>query len=316
MVGVGVLVGVVLWLASPVWGQSVGPEITSVGPFPVAEGVTAVTTLTATDSDPDPGDLVWSLAGEVDDAGEDTAAFTLSESGVLAFSSAKDYESFDDADGDGVYELTVRVSDGTNEDLADLEVILSNVVELTEVTGPSTVTFAENDWSRVATFSASSSQDSDGVVWVLGGADAARFSMDDPRGALRFSLDVVAPSIFSKPPDFEVPVDSDSDNVYEVTVQPTTASDSTATPMVVTVTVTDADEDGTLSLSTKRPRTGVEIAAVLSDPRRCGGRLTGVGVGAHRGQQQLGRDRRGGLVELHAGRGRRGELPAGQRHLQ
>ena len=183
VVGVAVLVGAVLWLASPVWGQNAaGPEITSTGPFAVAEGATAVTTLTADDSDTDPGDLVWSLAGEVDDAGEDTAAFTLSESGLLAFSSAKDYESFDDADGDGIYELTVRVSDSTNEDLADLEVILGNVVELTEVTGPSTVTFAENDWSRVATFSGSSSQDSDGVVWVLGGADAARFSMDDPGG--------------------------------------------------------------------------------------------------------------------------------------
>ena len=267
VVGVVVLVGAVLWLASPVWGQSAaGPEITSTGPFDVDEGVTAVATLTADDSDTDPGDLVWSLAGEVDDAGEDTAAFTLSESGVLAFSSARDYESFDDADGDGVYELTVRVSDGTNEDLADLEVILGNVVELTEVTGPSTVTFAENDWSRVATFSASSSQDRDGVEWVLGGADAARFSMDDPLGALRFDLDAVYPSIFSKPPDFEVPVDSDSDNVYEVTVQPTTASDSTATPVVVKVTVTDADEAGTLALSTKRPRTGVEVTAVLSDP--------------------------------------------------
>ena len=266
MVGVGVLVGVVLWLASPVWGQSVGPEITSVGPFEVAEGTTEVATLTATDSDTDPGDLVWSLAGEVEDAGADTAAFTLSASGLLEFSSAKDYESFDDTDGDGVYLLTVRVSDGTSEDLADLNVVLGNVVELTEVTGPSTVTFAENDWSRVATFSASSSQDSDGVVWVLGGDDAARFSMDDPPGALRFDLDAVAPSIFSKPPDFEVPVDSDDDNVYEVTVQPTTTSDTTATSVTVTVTVTDADEAGTLALSTKRPRTGVEITAVLSDP--------------------------------------------------
>ena len=267
VVGVVVLVGAVLWLASPVWGQSAaGPEITSTGPFHVDEGTTEVTTLTADDSDTDPGDLVWSLAGEVDDAGEDTAAFTLSESGVLAFSSAPDYESFDDADGDGTYWVTVQVSDGTNEDFASFEVILGNVVELTEATGPSTVTFAENDWSRVATFSASSSQDSDGVEWVLGGDDAARFSMDDPLGALRFDLDVVAPSIFSKPPDFEVPVDSDSDNVYEVTVQPTTASDSTATPVVVTVTVTDADEAGALALSTKRPRTGVEITAVLSDP--------------------------------------------------
>ena len=104
VVGVVGLVGAVLWLASPVWGQSAsGPDITSTGPFDVDEGTFEVATLSADDSDTDPGDLVWSLAGEVDDAGEDTAAFTLSVSGVLAFSSAKDYESFDDTDGDGVY---------------------------------------------------------------------------------------------------------------------------------------------------------------------------------------------------------------------
>ena len=65
------------WLASFASAQgSAAPEITSSGPFSVDEGVTAVATLTADDSDTAIGDLVWSMTG-----GEDSGAFTLSASG-------------------------------------------------------------------------------------------------------------------------------------------------------------------------------------------------------------------------------------------
>ena len=113
-------------LVSPVWGQSAAvPVITSPGPFVVAEGSASVATLTASDADTDVGDLVWSKAG-----GADAAAVTLSESGVLAFGSAKDYEEPDDSDTDGTYEVTVQVSDGANDVTADLVVTLDNVIEL------------------------------------------------------------------------------------------------------------------------------------------------------------------------------------------
>ena len=258
---------VLLWVL-PAMGQfSAAPVITSAGPYEVDEGATSIATLTATDSDTAEADLVWSLAGDADGAAADTDAFTLSESGVLAFGSAKDYELPDDADADGIYELTVRVSDDdANEELADIDLILGNVIEITAITGPETVAFAENGWSRVATFTASSDADRDGVMWVLGGDDATLFSIDSPSGALRFALDKVMPSVFSKPPDYEAPVDTDTDNAYEVTVQPTTTSDTAAMAVAVAVAVTDADEDGTLALSTKRPRTGVTVTAALSDP--------------------------------------------------
>ena len=257
---------VLLWVV-PAMGQSdAAPEITGDLAFEVDEGETSITTLTATDDDTAPADLVWSLAGEVDNAGEDTDLFTLSESGELAFGSAKDFEVPDDVGADRTYELTVQVSDGFNDVTADLVVTLDNVIELVAIEGPSVVSFAENSWSRVATFTASSPQDRDGISWTLGGSDAAYFRIDKPSGALRFDLDAVAPVIVKKPPDFEAPVDSGTDNAYAVTLLPSSGLATAVTALSVTVTVTDADELGAVSLSTKRPRTGVEVTATLEDP--------------------------------------------------
>ncbi len=235
--------------------------VTSPGPFVVDEGVTSVATLTASDADTASGDLVWSVAG-----GADSALFSLSMVGVLEFVAAPDFELPGDADTDGVYELTVQVSDGVNDATADVLVTVSNVIELEAVEGPVTVGFEENGWGRVATFAASSDQDRDGIVWSLGGADAALFSLDEPLGALRFALGAVSPVIVSKPPDFEAPVDGDGDNVYVVTLLPSSPSETAASAVTVTVTVTDVDEPGTVSLSTKRPRVGVPVTATLSDP--------------------------------------------------
>ena len=255
-------VGVVGVLVLPVLGQSAAvPVITSGGSFAVDEGSTSVTILTASDDDTALGDLVWSKAG-----GADSAVLSLSTSGVLEFAVAPDFESPGDADTDGVYELAVQVSDGVNDVTADVLVTVSNVIELGTVEGPVTVDFEENDWSRVATFAASSDQDRDGIEWVLGGADAVRFSIDEPSGVLRFGLGAVSPVIVSKPPDFEAPVDSDGNNIYVVTLLPSSPSETAASAVSVTVTVSDVDEPGTVSLSTKRPRTGVAVAATLSDP--------------------------------------------------
>ena len=64
------------------------------------------------------------------------------------------------------------------------------------------------------------------ISWSLTGADAARFeisSVDQNFGAdpLRFEINSVGQLSFAEAPDFELPADSDSDNVYEVTVTAT-----------------------------------------------------------------------------------------------
>ena len=236
------------------------PDITSEGPFLVDEGETAVATLTADDSDTAAGDLIWTKTG-----GADSGKFSLTSAGVLTFSAAKDYETPDDADADRTYEVTVQVSDGTETDSADLVVTLENVVELTAITGPESVEFPENSWSRVATFTASSEEDRAGIDWVLAGTDSDHFSIDNPPVALRFALDAVAPRIFSEPPDFEAPADGDAANTYELTVSAAAGSSVTATH-TFTVTVTDVDEEGALSLSSTRPALDAVLTADPTDP--------------------------------------------------
>ncbi len=87
------------------------------------ENTTAVATLTATDDDTPVADLAWSIVG-----GADAAMFTVSAGGDLAFASAKDFEAPDDADTDGKYEVTVRVTDGANAVDAAFTVRLADVV--------------------------------------------------------------------------------------------------------------------------------------------------------------------------------------------
>lgn len=137
---------------------------------------------------------------------------------------------------------------------------------LATASGPAAASFAENGWGRVATYTTSLGSGGEAVTWVLGGADAGHFSIDSPPGALRFDLDAVTPAVFAMPPDFELPADSDADNVYDITVQPTTSSNTSVPAVSVKVTVTDEDEPGTVTLSAKRPRTAAQITATLSDP--------------------------------------------------
>ena len=104
------------------------PEITSQTSLTVAEGVTAVATLTATDADTDTSELTWSIPAGTS-GGADGARFTLTSAGELAFSAPKDFEVPDDVGADGSYQVTVQVSDGGRTDTADLTVTLTNVNE-------------------------------------------------------------------------------------------------------------------------------------------------------------------------------------------
>ena len=90
---------------------------------------------------------------------------------------------------------------------------VTNVIELTAVTGPVEVSVAENSSTRVASFSAASEEDRDGVGWIITGADRAHFTLDGPAGALRFEIDPVAPNSFPLPSDFEDRDDSNTGSV-------------------------------------------------------------------------------------------------------
>ena len=97
------------------------PAVTTSSPIPALTGGTAAATLAATDADGDP--LTWSLAG-----GADESHFALTSAGVLSFLSAKEIDGPDDADRDGVYQVTVQVTDDHNPVTAELAVQLVSVL--------------------------------------------------------------------------------------------------------------------------------------------------------------------------------------------
>ena len=101
---------------------NVAPEFTSPINFTVDENTLDIGRLTATDADGDA--LSYSKLG-----GADAALFRLdTTSGKITFRTAPDYEVPGDADGDNVYEISVGVSDGTNDPArADLSIAVRDV---------------------------------------------------------------------------------------------------------------------------------------------------------------------------------------------
>ena len=104
------------------------PVITSATSLTVAENQTAVAALTATDAETPDADLAWSIPADAA-GGADRGKFTLSSAGVMAFASAQDFENPDDADTNGIYAVTVAVSDGALTATANLTVTLTNINE-------------------------------------------------------------------------------------------------------------------------------------------------------------------------------------------
>ncbi|MBL8327585.1 MAG: DUF2341 domain-containing protein, partial [Rubrivivax sp.] len=148
------------------------PVITSDGgganaSLTVTENTTAVTTVTATDINRPAQTLSFSISG-----GDDAAKFAIDAStGVLRFLAAPNREAPADANEDHVYEVSVRVSDGSLNDTQDLLVTVANAVDEPE---------AVDDYA--------STQQATGVTVNLIANDGS------PTGAPLRLLDVGAPS--------------------------------------------------------------------------------------------------------------------------
>ena len=98
--------------------------------------------------------------------------------------------------------------------------------------------------------------DIDEGKWSLEGDDAAKFQLTGTTDNTR-TLE------FADKPDFEMPGDKNTDNIYEVTV---VASDGgEAARRDVIVKITDSDEAGVIELSNVNPVTGQPVTATLTD---------------------------------------------------
>ncbi len=220
------------------------PVITSNGggasaAISVAENTTAVTTVVATDVDLPAQTLTYSISG-----GADAARFAInSTTGVLTFGSGRNFESPADVGANNVYDVIVEVSDGILTDSQAIAVTVTPVNDNTPVItsngggASAAVSVAENT-TAVTTFTATDADlPGEALTYsISGGVDAGKFTINAFTGVLSFLGS----------PDFEVPIDSDLNNIYVVQV---TANDGDGRTVNQTIRVTVADVNESPSLT-------------------------------------------------------------------
>ena len=220
-----------------------GPEITGTGTYTVAEGGTlAGADFTGRDPETPSAEVSsWRLAGS--DSGDFTITGTGQNSAQLTFRNTPDYDRPADSNRDNEYLVTVRAYNGSTYGSLDVTVTVTDRNEAEPVvTGRDTLSFRENTSAdtRLYTYRAADADRDTTIAWHVRGRDGDDFTIGT-RGEL----------FFSNIPDHEQAADSDSDNVYEITV---VASDgSNEGTLAVAVTVTDVNEGpeitGTQSLA-------------------------------------------------------------------
>ena len=204
--------------------------------------------VTATDADNDT--LTYSLSGT------DAASFGFdTSSGQITTSAALDYETTNS------YSVTVEVHDGKNgqgdadtsvDDTITVTINVTNVDEAPDLSGQTSIDYAENGTTSVATYTATDPEGETSFTWSLTGDDAGLFSIS--AGVLTFVAS----------PDYEDARDANTDNDYQVTIH-AADSNGNSSSLDVTVNVTDMDEAGSVSLESLQPQVGTELTASLTD---------------------------------------------------
>ena len=205
-------------------GSATAPA-TSTAAISVPENTTAVYSYTSNET------VTWSISGT------DAALFTIGTDGKLVFNAAPDFENPGDSDRNNTYIVIVKARDTAgNETTQTLTVTVTDVDDTAPnlngpggATAPATTAAAINvaeNTKDVFTYTSNES-----VTWSISGTDAALFTIGTD-GKL----------VFKVAPDYEMPSDSNKDNVYEITVK---AVDAAGNETIQTLLVTVSDVDDT-----------------------------------------------------------------------
>ena len=209
-------------------------------------------------TDPEGSTVTWSVVGV------DGRFFTIDEHGQFSFSesSPPDYEIPGDSGGDNVYDVTIQArDDGFNTASLPVTVTVREVNEGPEISGPSAFTIAENQPLPNAVYTARDPEGAYVARWTVGGRDGGDFFIT--QGGTLY---------FRSPSDYERPADSNRDNVYELSIQPSDGRNTGSHP--VTVTVTDVNEapeirrGSTTSFTQPENRTSRLYTYSATDPER------------------------------------------------
>ena len=207
------------------------PSITSVATATVAENFLATTPVylpTGTDPDANAA-LAWTLGGA------DAAQFNVDKlTGAVTFKTSPNFDAPSDAGKNNVYDLILTLSDGALSATKAVAITVTNINEFTPtITSADAATVAENALTTAAVYTVKGADADAGTVLtyaIVGGADAALFSINGATGVVTFT----------NSPDFEAPTDTGANNVYDLIVS---ASDgSLVTTKSVSISVTNVNE--------------------------------------------------------------------------
>ena len=232
-----------------------GPEVSGRDSYTVSENGDLTGAFFSAVDPEGAGITGWSLSGT--DGGD----FVIDESGQLTFRNVPDYEGPADSNRDNEYLVSVRASDGRYYGYFNVTVTVEDVNEPPAInTGSRTeFTFRENGISSLYTYRATDPERG-GITWSVSGTDGDDFAVSET-GVLSFST----------PPNYEIPADSDRDNVYEATLVAADSGGLQGT-LDVTVAVTDVNEgpeiSGQQSLSFNENRITEQVLAsyTATDP--------------------------------------------------
>ena len=193
----------------------------------ISENTTTVTTVAATDVDAGTS-LTYTI-----DSGADASKFSInSTTGVLTFIAAPNFEAPTDVGGNNIYDVVVKVSDGSLSDTQAIAVTVTNANEAPTITSAATASTVENVTPATTVYSVTATDPDAGAsfTYSLTGTDAALFNIS-AAGAVTFKA----------PPNFEAPADNGGNNVYDIVVH---VNDGTIdVTKAVAITVTDALDD-------------------------------------------------------------------------
>ena len=236
--------------------------------FPISSTITEdentatteiIATYVATDPDATTGTMSWDLQGN--DAGDFTITSTVNGTANLYFAASPNFEGPADTGANNVYDVTVRVRDNGSPRLQDTQGVAITVRDVNEapvVRGDPLPRFDEIEYDAISadltistfTYTDEDRNPADTITWRLSGADATHFNIGSSSGVLSFSIR----------PDFENPVNADSDNEYVIEVQADDGQGGVGTtPVVVTVTNVDETPEITTTAASHTAPSFVEI---------------------------------------------------------
>ena len=199
-------------------------DVNEITDFSVAENQTVVGNLASFDPDNDE----FSIVG-----GDDEALFEIdSDTGVITFRAAPDFEDPGSSDGDNTYSIRVLVEDdqGTDTEL-EITIYVTDVNEAAEfTTSQSEFNVAENQ-TLVGSLDSFDPDNEETTYSIVGGTDQTLFEIDSDTGVINFLA----------APNFEAPGSSNGDNEYSIRIR-VQDDEGAGTERDITINVTDVNE--------------------------------------------------------------------------